>query len=202
MLLFAPPGKERPPSEKEGKKEEENRERFIIRCPDKAPSRVTNSGCRSAMIGTAAGRTSCRSGRGIWPALHTRVGFWGKRLGNRALCRVSPLAGSPVVYRIEPRRTIRRRRDDAGGNEITQNRLCSDGSRQLASPDKAHDVITSGFTQNHPRCDSVAAKVSRDDAKLERLLQYEQYLSQLASATPKHHPDYNDLSKAAQKAKS
>ncbi|EEC10244.1 Rho GTPase regulating protein, putative [Ixodes scapularis] len=37
---------------------------------------------------------------------------------------------------------------------------------------------------------------------LERLLQYEQYLSQLASATPKHHPDYNDLSKAAQKAKS
>lgn len=37
---------------------------------------------------------------------------------------------------------------------------------------------------------------------MERLLQYEQYLSQLASATPKHHPDYNDLSKAAQKAKS
>ncbi|XP_077487676.1 uncharacterized protein LOC144098720 isoform X3 [Amblyomma americanum] len=37
---------------------------------------------------------------------------------------------------------------------------------------------------------------------LERLLQYEQYLSQLASATPKHHPDYNDLTKAAQKAKS
>ncbi|XP_064473470.1 uncharacterized protein LOC135388087 isoform X2 [Ornithodoros turicata] len=37
---------------------------------------------------------------------------------------------------------------------------------------------------------------------LERLLQYDQYLAQLSSATPNHHPDYSDLCKAAQKARS
>ncbi|KAL1436610.1 hypothetical protein MTO96_049511 [Rhipicephalus appendiculatus] len=54
------------------------------------------------------------------------------------------------------------------------------------------------------RADWLVPAMSRGIAasKLERLLQYEQYLSQLASATPKHHPDYNDLTKAAQKAKS
>ncbi|XP_072144857.1 uncharacterized protein [Dermacentor andersoni] len=59
-----------------------------------------------------------------------------------------------------------------------------------------HESLNPGATATLPKLRNGSAD------KLERLLQYEQYLSQLASATPKHHPDYNDLTKAAQKAKS